>query len=111
MNDFMSGRSTATWFSWGGLMAAMLALSVPGIAQQLQQAPVNQKFIQAKSATPAEVNFGYRPGPVSLSRVAHPLKLAWGPLRVLPASYDLRTDSKMTAVRDQGNYGTCWAHA
>jgi C1A family cysteine protease len=28
-----------------------------------------------------------------------------------PASYDLRTTGKLTAVRNQGSYGTCWAFA
>lgn len=28
-----------------------------------------------------------------------------------PAAYDLRKTSGMTTVRDQGQYGTCWAHS
>ena len=31
--------------------------------------------------------------------------------RALPARYDLRELGQLTAVRNQGSYGTCWAHA
>ena len=30
---------------------------------------------------------------------------------IFPAKYDLRSLSEVTAVRDQGSWGTCWAHA
>ena len=30
---------------------------------------------------------------------------------ILPSRFDLRDEGCVTAVRDQGNWGTCWAHA
>ena len=30
---------------------------------------------------------------------------------ILPSRYDLRTENAVTAVRNQGSWGTCWAHA
>ena len=33
-----------------------------------------------------------------------------GAVTSLPARFDLRTSSRVTAVKNQGSYGTCWAH-
>ena len=30
---------------------------------------------------------------------------------ILPSAYDLRREGCVTEVRDQGDWGTCWAHA
>ena len=34
-----------------------------------------------------------------------------GALTALPSSYDLRTTGRLTPIRDQGSFGTCWAFA
>jgi len=35
----------------------------------------------------------------------------WDPPRAFPAKYDLRDHSRVSPVRKQGHYGTCWVHA
>lgn len=64
---------------------------------------------------------GWRPSPVDLSHLAgrdvsRPLAerkgvLASGARPVFPATYDLRSYGKLTAIRDQGAFGDCWAFA
>jgi C1A family cysteine protease len=97
------------------ILGAGLALAPAALlAQTLQKAPANPKFRadapQALADGPA-ASFGYRPGPVKLSTVRPLRALGDGPLAVPPAAYDLRTDGRVTSVKDQGNHGTCWAHA
>lgn len=51
---------------------------------------------------------GYIPSPVILSplRTGEFTALALS----LPSSFDLRSLDRVTPVKDQGSYGTCWAH-
>jgi C1A family cysteine protease len=88
-------------------------------------APLNPAFVQAmlyrSAAGGATLSLdgivrqigGHVPSPV---KVAVPPKVAAATAAEasassLPAVYDLRSLSRVTPVRDQGSYGTCWAFA
>jgi C1A family cysteine protease/fibronectin type 3 domain-containing protein len=45
------------------------------------------------------------PTPIKISRPILPFQ------RALPSRYDLREQNRLTPVRDQDGYGTCWAYA
>lgn len=57
---------------------------------------------------------GLIPSPVDLSHLRGKRLSRQGPALVrgiFPATFDLRADGKLTPVRDQSIYGTCWAFA
>jgi C1A family cysteine protease len=54
---------------------------------------------------------GLLPSPQDLSFTKGMRVSAAGALMALPSSYDLRTSGRLTPVRDQGSFGTCWAFA
>ena len=63
---------------------------------------------------------GFIPSPFELQSIdgqaaqiafQHDAPMAARDKATLPAKYDLREQGALTPVRDQGNYGTCWAHA
>ena len=62
-----------------------------------------------RGVTPGGHSFGWAPGPLDLpdSRLASPA-VSRG---TLPSSYDLRTYNKVSPVKDQDPYGTCWTFA
>ncbi len=103
------------------LVAALLLSPVSsGMAAELVAAPMNPAFVKymddvrAKRALPvtddSEHSTGYVPAPVDLSHVKGRTAAArtGAPL---PASYDLRTLGRVTPVRNQNPYGTCWTFA
>jgi C1A family cysteine protease len=99
------------------LAAAALSAGVAGAAEWTA-APVSARFLKAqtegKTLSTGGRATGYRPGPIDFGAAdAARMKIAAGRTtkRALPAAYDLRTLGRVTAVRDQGAYGTCWAFA
>ena len=101
--------------------AALLLLPVAALATpQLEQAPLNPAFVQYQRAL--------RLGVLSVSAdyEGHPLGLAVdpiltpsspgepgsdGPVGLPPSAYDLRTYGRVSPVKDQGAFGTCWSFA
>ena len=113
---------------WSGvliiLISALFLLALAGaVTAQTPQptlAPTNPAFadyFQRKSMGllqgTAEEGYplGLIPPPVDLSHIESPRTLQGPELLSLPAAYDLRTLGKLTAIRNQGGCGSCWAFA
>ena len=95
------------------------ALSVIN-AQTLQKAPDNPEFIKyqqerARKAvipkTGSEYGRGLIPTPIDFSYLKGRAPAQIRPLQALPSSYDLRALGKLTPIKNQNPYGTCWAFA
>ncbi|PKL03249.1 MAG: hypothetical protein CVV55_00715 [Synergistetes bacterium HGW-Synergistetes-2] len=55
---------------------------------------------------------GKRPSPLNLEHLKHPVTAASARTKKdFPAQYDLRTLNRLSPVRDQDPYGSCWAFA
>ena len=96
-----------SWFSVG-----MVLGQVP------QVAPLNPEFIKyhqgelKAAAAEEEINYGLLPFPVDLTYLSvQEMPLDIRPLLALAPACDLRTLGKVSPVRNQGQYGTCWAFA
>jgi C1A family cysteine protease len=85
-----------------------------------QRAPLNPAFVKhietlklgsVQTFTETGHALGYRPPPIELphSKQAAAVSSVSGSPQALPAVYDLRALGRVTAVRDQGNCGDCWA--
>ncbi len=114
---FMRFRSA---FACPLLVAALLLHPLsPAMAARLVAAPMNPAFvkymddIRSRRALPAtgdsEHSTGYVPAPIDLSHLKGRSAARTG--APLPASYDLRALGRVTPVRNQNPYGTCWSFA
>ncbi|MCX6992830.1 MAG: lectin like domain-containing protein, partial [Kiritimatiellaeota bacterium] len=100
------------------LTGLLMALTIS--AQEFQRAPDNPAFLKyqqeriQKAATVKTVSghgLGYVPSPVDFSYLKGRTPVRIRALKALPSSYDLRTQGKLTPIKDQDPYGTCWAFA
>jgi len=97
----------------------MFVFTAGALAEGLRCAPLNEAFVTyardknsgAKASSEDMLpRCGYIPSPLDLSHVRPPAGIFMrGIGAVLPPKYDLRDHNRMTDVRDQGPYGTCWA--
>ncbi len=84
------------------------AASAAGQPLRPEPGPLSQAFVEALH-DPLAGALGKLPNPVDvhLGAVAE----ARAARLSLPPVYDLRAENRLTAVRNQGAYGTCWAFA
>lgn len=112
-------------------MTSGMALQLPHAWADPGVAPMNPAFIewQNRQNEPNSVQasrniiikdqerfLGLTPGPLDFSHLKqatenHWIQSAGKTTAVFPGTYDLRTLNKLTPVRDQNPYGTCWAFA
>ncbi len=86
---------------------------------RLSRSPINKDFVkyfdiieQDQGAVPTmPVKSGYIPPPLALTHPTGNKALLKYRSMALPSSYDLRKENKLTAIKDQGSAGTCWAFA
>jgi C1A family cysteine protease len=95
------------------------ATAPAGSALKVSAAPLNPAYLQslvgpplgAPSSAAVGQALGSRPGPQD-SLYTRGMQVPAASTRgTLPATYDLRTLSRVTAVKNQEPYGTCWAFA
>src|SRR5680860_1055874 len=91
------------------LLAWPAGVSAAGRPLRPQEGPLSQAFIEALH-DPLAGAFGKLPNPVEV-HLGVAAKARSARLSVTEPSYDLRVSRRLTVVKDQGSYGTCWAFA
>ena len=101
------------------LVAFALAPAVASAASQPSAAPLNPAFVQYEKAvqagrsTTTHVQGGHELGlmPAPLLLPDSPADASPADLFGAPATFDLRTLGRVSPVKNQGSFGTCWAFA
>jgi len=103
-----------------GLMGWLTASAWGAAEEEVRSAPLNPAFLEfqaqaadllARRKVESAHPLGWRPGPVDLSHLRIPTRTPKALPKAFDASFDLRTQGKLTAIKNQNPYGTCWAHA
>ena len=93
------------------IVAALCALPRRGRsrrgAAQPELGPLSPAFVEALHDPMVALGLGRVPSPVEV-HVDAATEAAVG-RAAQPSSYDLRDQGRVTPVKDQGNYSTCWA--
>lgn len=90
-------------------VAAVLAAVAPAAAALPPKQDAARDYGGGKRAVPAVLG-GIRHSPLD-AFVRETVRPRLPAVFALPSSYDLRTQSRLSPVRDQNPYGTCWAFA
>src|SRR5450756_246557 len=102
------------------LMPLVAEGSSPAPELRMVLAPANPDFLSFQAKTLARsssdsdraVSYGLIPSPLDRSQLVGAGRVAGQPTaQSYPSSFDLRTTGKLTGVRNQNPYGTCWAFA
>ena len=98
----------------------MIPLVAAPQAEKYKSAPMNPEFVKywdnyykgnVRQFSQEGYPLGWIPAPTNQD-IAKGQKIVLDKaLAVLPTSYDLRTQGKLTSVKDQGNCGACWTFA
>ena len=98
------------------IIAVVVALSaLPGAAAAAtarpELGPLSPAFVEALHDPMVTVGLGRVPSPVEVHVDATDAAPARAARAAEPTAFDLRTEGRLTPVKDQGNYSTCWAFA